>query len=147
MTSQNESSIRKALLVLASVMFAGTLVELWLADHTQEPAQFVPFVLCILGLLALLAVLFRPSRNTLRALQATMLLNIVGGLVGIGLHLAGNYTFEQEIRPNAAANELILDTLKGANPLIAPGLLVFIALMVLIAIYRHPAGRKDARSL
>lgn len=141
MTQPNtESRLRTALLGLTGLMFAGTPVELLLADHTAETNQFIPFVTCALAAAAIAAVLMRPQRVTVMVARAVMLLNIGGGLLGMGLHLAGNYAFESEIRSNAAAGELILETLKGVNPLLAPGMLVFMAVVVLIALYGHPAA-------
>ena len=41
--------------------------------------------------------------------------------------------------PNAALMDAVLNGLKGASPLLAPGTLIFAALLALIATYRHPA--------
>lgn len=89
--------------------------------------------------MAVLGALLRPQRLTLWALRAAMLVVGLGGLAGMVIHLLENLAFEQEIRPNAAAAELFGEALKGASPLFAPGVLVFAALVALIATYAHPA--------
>ena len=140
-----ESRIRRFLLILAAFIFAGTLVELWLENHTKEAIQFLPFFLCGLGIITIGAALFRPSKATFRALRVAMTLTAAGGLLGMGFHLWNNYEFEREVRPNAAVGDLILRMLKGANPLLAPGILAFAALMVIIATYYHPVLGKRAK--
>jgi hypothetical protein len=139
--------MRVALLILAVFIFAGTLVELLLEEHTQEALQYIPFVLCGLGIAVIVAALLRPVRRTILALRRSMGVIVAGGLLGMGLHLYRNFLFEQEIRPNAAAADLLLETLQGASPLVAPGILSFAALMVLIAIYDHPALEKSGKRL
>lgn len=134
-----DSRLRRFLLGLTTFMFAGTVGELLLQEHYNETLQLIPFGLCALGLVALIAAQVRPNRTTLLALRGAMALVAAGGLLGMWLHLSGNYAFEAEIRPNAAFGELILDTLRGANPLLAPGILVFASVIAAAATYYHPA--------
>ena len=133
-----DARIRRFLLLLAALILVGTVFELWLTEHTEELAQWIPFILSGIGFVAILAVLINPQRRTILALRVAMLMLGAGGLVGIGLHLINNYEFEQEIRPTLQGLDLIVEALKGANPLIAPGILVFAALVALIATYYHP---------
>lgn len=144
MSATIESRIRRSLLLLAAFIFLGTVVELVLEEHTKDTIQYLPFVLCVAGFITVLAVLRRPVRASLLALRITMVLTAAGGLLGTVLHLYNNFAFEQEIRPNAAAGDLLMATLKGANPLLAPGILAFAAIIALIATYYHPAlGRRE----
>lgn len=134
-----EGRLRRMLLVLAGLVFTATLVELVLEEHTKETLQFVPFVLCVVGLLAVISALARPGARTLLALRWTMVVVALGGMFGAFIHLRGNLLFEQEIRPNAETGELIVAMLKGAAPLLAPGILMFGALIALAATYYHPS--------
>jgi hypothetical protein len=59
--------------------------------------------------------------------------------VGLYLHLKANVEFELELRPTMANTELILETLKGAIPALAPGVMVQLGLLGLLACFRHPA--------
>lgn len=131
--------LRQFLLLLTGFSLLATLVELVLEEHTGETLQLVPFALCGMGLAAVAAVLLRPGRSSLRALRIVMIVVGLGGVIGAGIHLLKNYQFEQEIRPNAAATELVMHTLQGAAPLLAPGVLLFAALVALAATYYHPA--------
>lgn len=140
MTVQStEARIRRFLLLLTALVLLSALAELVLEEHTQELLQFVPFVLCGAGLLAVAVALLRPGRSVLLALRAIMLVVGVGGLFGVGVHLLRNLGFEQEIRPNATFIDTLLTSLKGAAPLLAPGVLFFAALLALLATYHHPS--------
>lgn len=144
MTATIESSIRRWLLLLAAFIFLGTVGELILEEHTKETIQYLPFVLCIAGFITVMTVLLRPVRASLLALRVTMVLTAAGGVLGLVVHVVNNFEFEQEIQPNLAASDLIVATLKGANPLLAPGILAFAAIIALIATYYHPAlGRRE----
>ena len=134
--------LRQILFLIVAAIFAGTIVELVLTEHTGEMAQLIPFFLCAAGLAATAAVLARPGRNTILVLRLVMILVAAGGLLGSSLHLAGNVAFAQEIRPNAAFIDTFFSGIKGANPLFAPGILVFAAAVAITATYYHPAASK-----
>lgn len=138
-----ESRLRRFLLLVTASIFVATPVELVLEEHTKEPLQLIPFVLCGVGLLTIVAALLHPQRTTMLALRGIMLLVALGGLLGIGLHLLSNFEFEREIRPNTTMGDAIINTLKGANPLLAPGILVVAALIAVAATYYHPALGRD----
>ena len=62
-------------------------------------------------------------------------------------HIEHNLAFELEIRPNASASDVWLDALKGASPLLAPGVLGLAASLALAATYQHPAlARRQAHA-
>jgi hypothetical protein len=136
--------LRRLLLGLVVATFVGTIIELWLSDHTGEPKQLIPFALCALGLITALAVLIRPQRATILALRAVMIVTAAGSLLGMYFHLKGNFDFELDIRPNATAGEVIVDALKGADPLLAPGILALVAVLAIAATYYHPALRQSS---
>ena len=131
--------LRTFLLALAASLCAGTIVELLLAEHTETPIQLIPFVLCGVALVAVLAALVRPQRATLIGLRAVMALMIAGSCLGVFEHVQGNLGFELEIHPNATAGAVWLDALKGAAPLLAPGILALAAVIAIAATYYHPA--------
>jgi hypothetical protein len=137
--------LRQFLLLLTLGTLLAALIELVLEEHTQEPLQLIPFVLCGAGFLAVGAALLRPGRGTLLALRGVMTGVALGGLLGVALHLINNLEFAREIRPNAAAGDLLMATLQGANPLLAPGTFVFAALLAGAATYYHPALARPTR--
>jgi hypothetical protein len=138
--------LRRFLLVLAYFLFAGTLVELVFTGHTEEPAQFIPFILCGLGFLAAGAALIRPRRKTLLVLRACMSLVALGSLFGLYMHVTSNAEFYLEIYPQAAFLETVAAALGGANPLVAPGILALAAIIAGAATYAHPALNVAARN-
>jgi hypothetical protein len=133
-----EGQYRLFLLGMAGLIFASTLIELILQEHTGEPAQLIPFLLCGLGILALIVVLMRPQRGPLRVLQGVMGLCLLGSALGLYEHIQANLGFALEIQPNAAAGQVLAETLTGAAPMLAPGMLAIAALLALAATYRHP---------
>jgi len=131
--------LRRFLLVLSAVHLGGTVAELWMVEHTEDPVQFVPFVLCGLGALAAVAVLLRPRRATVWALRASAGLLVLGSLLGGYLHVEGNAALQREINPGAAGMDAVMGALGGPNPLLAPGVLAIAGVIALAATYRHPA--------
>lgn len=143
-TTLVDARLRRFLLGLTAFIFIGTVIELWLSDHTQETLQWIPFILSALGFLAVGAVWFRPSRQTIRVLRGVMTLVALGSIAGIYFHLSGNFEFELEMRPGVATTDVIMEALKGADPLLAPGILALAALLAIAATYYHPALQDSA---
>ena len=137
---------RTFLLLVAGFSCFFTVVGLWLEEQTGSPTQLIPFILCGLGLAAIAAALVRPQRFTVRLLRTVMGVTLIGSLFGLFEHVEHNLEFAKEIRPNATFSVLLTDTLHGANPLLAPGILALAAVLAIAATYFHPAlqARDDA---
>jgi hypothetical protein len=129
--------LRKCLMVLSLLLFAGALIELWLVGHTVEFVQWVAFVLAGAGALVSLLVLFRLSHTTVRVLRVCMIVVTLGSLFGIYQHISGNVAFALEIHPDSSTSQLFWRGLQGGNPLLAPGVLAIAALLALSATYRY----------
>ena len=117
----------------------GTGVELIFWEHFEDPWQWAPIALLGVGVVLGAIVVLRPSRRAVRALQLLMVSYVLAAGVGLYLHLKANVEFELELRPTMADTELILETLKGAIPALAPGVMVQLGLLGLLACFRHPA--------
>ena len=133
--------LRRFLLVLAGVTFAVTPIELVFAKHTDSAVKLIPFVLCGFGLLVVVAALLRPQRKILLTLRIVMIVIAAGGLLGAYEHWSGNLGFALETHANATINDLWVDALRGASPLLAPGILGLAATLGIAATYYHPALR------
>ena len=134
------SRLRRFLLALSAVLLGGAVAELWLVEHTEDPVQLLPFVLCALGAAAAVAALLRrPGRAMLWALRVVMLLVAAGSLLGVYLHVESNAQLERELNPGMTATQVVFGALGGANPLLAPGVLAVAAVLALAATYQHPA--------
>ena len=129
--------LRLFLLVLSSLLFAGTLLELSLVNHTESAIQWSAFVLAGIGLLVTLSVLARHGPVTVSLLRWCMFLVIVGSLFGIYQHVSNNIAFEREIQSNATWSHLMWKGLSGANPLLAPGTLAVAGLLSLVGTYKY----------
>jgi hypothetical protein len=136
------SRLRTWLLVLSAGLLLGTLLELFLINHTEDPVQLIPFVLCGIGLFCLALAGWRPRRAMLMTLRGCMIIIIAGSLFGVYEHVSNNIGFLLEIQPNATTGEIVNKALGGANPLLAPAMLTLAAVLALTATYYHPALAK-----
>ncbi|MGH7481758.1 MAG: hypothetical protein ACRELV_06345 [Longimicrobiales bacterium] len=138
-------AIRTWLLVLVMLGSLGLGAELLLLDHFESPLQWIPLVSLTLGLGATSAVIARPGRTAVRAFVAIMTLFIAAGLLGLYLHYRGNTMFELEMDASTGGLALFWRAMRGATPALAPGALIQLGMIGLIAAFRHPALRHDAR--
>jgi hypothetical protein len=125
--------LRHFLLLLALWLYLGTIIELIAAGHDKSLIQLIPFALCGVGILALGAIARGPGSRALLIVRGTMLLVVGGSLLGMYEHLAGNYAFAQEVHPRAHFPSLIEPTLRGGDPILAPGILAAAAAVTLAA--------------
>ena len=132
--------IRTLLLGTLVLGMIGTGAELLLLGHFESAAQFVPLVLLVTGLAVGFWHVMAAGKASVRALQVTMVLFIVSGGIGVGLHYDGNVEFELEMYPSMSGFELIGKTLTGATPVLAPGTMVLLGLVGLAHTYQHPKG-------
>ena len=133
-----EARYRRFLLWVSAGLFIGTPVELWLTEHMEGWQQWVPFVLCAVGLVAVASALRAPTRGTLLALRGTMIGVGAGAFYGIYSHVTANVAFELEIRPTYGLSDVLGEALRGASPLLAPGILALAALLGMAATFWHP---------
>ena len=117
----------------------GTGIELLFLEHFEDAWQWAPIALLGAGLALANAVVLRPSRESVRALQVLMATYVLAAGVGLYLHLKVNVEFELEFRPSMTGSELILETLRGAIPALAPGAMAQLGLLGLLVCFRHPA--------
>ncbi len=130
--------LRKLLLLVMLVGMGGTAVELVLLEHYEDFWQKVPLAMLGIGFLLTGVSLLRPSRGTVRVLQALMLLFLFTGLLGVYQHYSGNVEFELEMYPTLSGLELFREAMTGATPALAPGAIAQLGLVGLVACFRHP---------
>lgn len=136
-SEQSLARIRQFLLIISAGVFLMTVTELVFLSHWNETIQFLPFVLSGWGLIALALAYFLPSPVTIKFLQWSMVIIGLCSLIGIYEHMANNLGFRMEIQPNATTQELIVGLLEGANPVLAPGILMLGAAIGWTAAYQH----------
>jgi len=128
--------LRRFLLLLALMLFAGAVVELWLVGHTENWLQWIPFMLSALGSACVLIVFFNSTPATVRWLRLCMAVIILGTLLGVYEHISGNVRLEREVNPSATTSRLLWRGVTGGNPLLAPGVLTIAAVLAGSATYK-----------
>jgi len=137
-SNQILARLRQFLLIIAAGVFVMTVTELFFLSHWQVAIQFLPFALSALGLITLAFAYFRPTPKTITTTRWSMFIIAACSLIGFYEHMANNYSFLLEIKPSATTWDLIKATFEGANPVLAPGILMLGAVVALMAIYKHP---------
>ena len=117
--------------LILSITFTG--FDLALLGHFEDIWQWIPIVLLAIGLIVSIWHAVASSGLSKRILWITMTLFIVAGLLGVGLHFKGNVEFEREMYPALKGFPLIWKTLRGATPTLAPGTMIYIGLLGLLA--------------
>ena len=140
------NAIRRCLLLTLALGMGGMTTELLLIGHVESVQQLIPVVLLGLGVLVLGWHAAAPRAITVRTLQVTMVLFLLSGVVGVGLHYRGNLEFELEMYPSMRGFEMIPKTLTGATPVLAPGSMTLLGLIGLTYSYRHPCLYTNAQS-
>lgn len=131
--------LRRFLLGVVAVILLVTVFELILLDHTEEPLQWIPFIVSGLGFLAVVGAWIAPGLTTIRILRWVMIAVALSSLVGVYLHFSGNLAFTREINPSFTFSQSIWPAMKGSFPLLAPGILFLAGILGLAVTYRHPA--------
>ena len=125
--------IRRALALLLTLGLLGSFVELMLFGHYEDPWQVIPLVLIGTAAFALAAMSLQPGLGTIRVFRLVMALLILGGLLGVGLHLRANVEFQTEIDPGLRGWSLMSKALHAkAPPALAPAMLAQLGLLGLV---------------
>jgi hypothetical protein len=136
-SEQSLARIRQFLLIISAGVFIMTVTELFFLSHWTETIQLLPFFLSGWGLITLVLAYFRPGPVTIKILRWSMIVIGLCSLIGIYEHMSNNLGFQMEIQPNATTWELIMATFEGANPVLAPGILMLGAAIGWTAAYQH----------
>jgi hypothetical protein len=123
----------------------GTEAELLLIGHYENVTQRIPLGLLLLAFTALCWHLAKPRPASVRALQATMVLFIVGGAIGMLFHYQGAKEFQLEVDPSLRGVALFWKVMRAkAPPALAPAALIGLGVLGLAYAFRHPALYGDA---
>ena len=133
------SPLRTLLLVILVVSLVGTISELLLLEHFEDPWQWTPIALMMAALLTLGWHALDRGPASLNVLRGLMVLCVVSGFLGVLLHYKGNVEFELEMYPDLSGWKLFKDSMMGATPALAPGAMIQVGLTGLAWTFRHPA--------
>jgi hypothetical protein len=126
--------------VIIVIGLVGSLTELLLLQHYEDPWQFVPLALIGAALVTIAAHAVTGSATSLRVLRVLMAAFILAGGAGVVLHFRGNLEFQLEMDSTQSAWALFSKAIRAkAPPALAPGVMAQLGLLGLLYTYRHPA--------
>jgi hypothetical protein len=139
MPSLDVPAFRRALVWLFCLGALGILADLLLARHWKEATQWPPLVLLAIGggIAAWVLATDAPAAwKTLRGVSWTYLPATAAGLF---FHVRANVEWARDDQPALAGWPLVRDTLFGTLPTLAPGAMLYLALIGLLAAWRRGA--------
>jgi uncharacterized membrane protein len=138
--------LRRWVLGVLALGLAGTVTELVLLEHYEQPMQFVPLVLIVAAVAAIIWQVMRNDAASLRAMEIIMVLFVVAGFVGIAAHFRGSAEFQLDLNPSMTAWELVEKVMRAkAPPLLAPGMMLQMGLLGLAYVYSDARYRVRIR--
>jgi hypothetical protein len=138
--------LRRWILGVLALGLAGTVTELVLLEHYEQPMQFVPLVLIVAAVAAIAWQVMRNDAASLRTVEIIMALFVVAGFVGIAAHFRGSAEFQLDLNPSMTAWELVEKVMRAkAPPLLAPGMMLQMGLLGLAYVYSDARYRVRIR--
>jgi hypothetical protein len=138
--------LRRWLLWVLALGLAGVEAELLLLEHYEDAWQWAPLVLIGLALAAVGWQMLRPGAASLRALRILMVLFLLAGLAGVGLHFRGAAGFQLEIDPGMGTWDLVKRVMHAkAPPVLAPGVMLQLGLIGLAYGFSNSEGKRSER--
>jgi hypothetical protein len=132
--------VRRLILALLAFGLTWVAVDLVLLEHYEDPVMFVPFAAVTVGLAAIALDLSAATAGTARIFQVAMGALIVSGLAGVVVHYQGSLEFQLDMDPTMSRWDLFWKVMHmKAPPTLAPGVMVQLGLLGLVATAGHPA--------
>jgi hypothetical protein len=136
--------LRRWILVILVLGLLGTVTELVLLEHYEQPLQFVPLVLIVAAVGVLWWELRRRDLASRRAIQIVMGLFVLAGFAGFAAHFYGSAEYQLELDPDMSNWELLEKILRAkAPPLLAPGMMLQLGLLGLAYVFSDPKPLKE----
>jgi uncharacterized membrane protein len=136
--------LRSWILGILVLGLLGTVTELVLLEHYEQPTQFVPLVLIVAALAALFWEFRQRDTASRRAIQAVMVLFVLAGFVGFVAHFHGSAEYQLELNPAMSNWELLERILRAkAPPLLAPGMMLQLGLLGLAYVFSDSRFRRS----
>jgi hypothetical protein len=136
--------LRGWILIILVLGLLGTVTELVLLEHYEQPLQLVPLVLIVAAVGALWWETRRHDLASRRATQIVMALFVLAGFVGFAAHFRGSAEYQLELNPEMSNWELLEKILRAkAPPLLAPGMMLQLGLLGLAYVFSDSKLSKD----
>lgn len=122
--------LRKWILAVLILGLLGTITELVLLEHYEQPLQFVPITLIALAVVVIGWNLVQGDVASLQALLVLMALFVLAGFIGFVAHFYGSAEYQLELDPSMSTWDLLEKVLHAkAPPLLAPGMMLQLGLL------------------
>jgi uncharacterized membrane protein len=136
--------LRRWILIILVLGLLGTVTELVLLDHYEQPLQFVPLLLIVAAVGVLWWEVRRRDLASRRATQIVMALFVLAGFVGFAAHFLGSAEYQLELNPDMSNWELLEKILRAkAPPLLAPGMMLQLGLLGLAYVFSDDRFRRS----
>jgi uncharacterized membrane protein len=136
--------LRRWILGVLVLGLLGTVTELVLLEHYEQPLQFVPLVLIVAAVAVLIWEVRQHDVASRRAVQIVMALFVLAGFVGFVAHFYGSAEYQLELNPEMSNWELLEKVLRAkAPPLLAPGMMLQLGLLGLAYMFSDPRFRRS----
>jgi len=144
MGSDRTELLRRWLLAILVLGLLGTVTELVLLEHYEQPTQFVPLILIVAAIAVLTWEFRRHDLASRRAVQIVMALFVLAGFVGFVAHFYGSAEYQLELNPDMSNWELLEKVLRAkAPPLLAPGMMLQLGLLGLAYVFSDSRFRRS----
>ena len=135
--------LRRLLYVVLLVGLIGTLTDLLLLHHYEEPWQVVPLAVIGLGLLASAWLAWGGGPARVHVFRGVMSMIVVTGAIGLLSHYQGGREFQLEVYPELTGWKLFAKIIQAhAPPALAPGSMIPLGLVGLLVTFRHPSVQR-----
>jgi uncharacterized membrane protein len=136
--------LRRWVLVILVLGLLGTVTELVLLEHYEQPLQFIPLLLIVAAVSVLWWEFRRRDLASRRATQIVMALFVLAGFVGFAAHFRGAAEYQLELNPDMSNWELLEKILHAkAPPLLAPGMMLQLGLLGLAYVFSDSKPSKE----
>jgi hypothetical protein len=140
--------LRRWVLGVLVLGLAGTVTELVLLEHYEQPLQLVPLALIVAAVAAIAWQVMRNDAASLRGMAIIMALFVLAGFAGVAAHFRGSAEFQLDLNPSMSAWELMEKVMRAkAPPLLAPGMMLQMGLLGLAYVYSDVRHRARIRRL
>ena len=141
-------TVRRLLWLIIFLGLIGIQAELVIEKHTETIWQIIPVLLIALALVVLGWIYVDQRGAPVRVWQVLMLLFVLSGFVGFGLHWRGKIEFKRESDSSLSGARLFWEAMKSQSPpALAPGAMIQLGLLGLVYAYRHPALRPGPKGV
>jgi hypothetical protein len=137
--------VRRLLIGLLCLGLCGTTLELWLIGHHEDFWQWIPLAVMAASTLSAGWVVATWSRVSTVVFRIMMTLLMISGVAGAVLHYRANMEFQLEMDPSLGGLALMAEILHAkAPPALAPGNMVLLAFVGLVAVWRSESSERSA---